>query len=79
MYSLPRYDEIDPTPLLTPFYLVFFGMMVADLGYGLVLFVGSLLAMKLLNLDEAQEKFAKFFMYLSIATTIARCNIWYCL
>lgn len=71
MYSLPRYDEIDPTPLLTPFYLVFFGMMVADLGYGLVLFVGSLLAMKLLNLDEAQEKFAKFFMYLSIATTIA--------
>ena len=71
MYSLPRYDEIDPTPLLTPFYLIFFGMMVADLGYGLVLFVGSLLAMKLLNLDEAQEKFAKFFMYLSIATTIA--------
>ena len=71
MYSLPRYDEIDPTPLLTPFYLVFFGMMVADLGYGLVLFVGSLLAMKLLNLDEAQEKFAKFFMYLSIATTVA--------
>ncbi|MDK0569939.1 V-type ATP synthase subunit I [Clostridium perfringens] len=71
MYSLPRYDEIDPTPLLTPFYLVFFGMMVADLGYGLVLFAGSLLAMKLLNLDEAQEKFAKFFMYLSIATTVA--------
>ncbi|MDK0979203.1 V-type ATP synthase subunit I [Clostridium perfringens] len=71
MYSLPRYDEIDPTPLLTPFYLIFFGMMVADLGYGLVLFAGSLLAMKLLNLDEAQEKFAKFFMYLSIATTVA--------
>lgn len=71
MYSLPRYDEIDPTPLLTPFYLIFFGMMVADLGYGLVLFIGSMLAMKLFNLDEAQEKFVKFFMYLSIATTIA--------
>lgn len=71
MYSLPRYNEIDPTPLLTPFYLVFFGMMVADLGYGLILFAGSLLAMKLLNLDESQEKFAKFFMYLSIATTVA--------
>lgn len=25
MYSTPRYDEIDPTPLLTPFYLIFFG------------------------------------------------------
>ena len=71
MYSLPRYDEIDPTPLLTPFYLVFFGMMVADLGYGIVLFIGSILAMKLFNLDEAQEKFVRFFMYLSIATTVA--------
>lgn len=71
MYSLPRYDEIDPTPLLTPFYLVFFGMMVADLGYGLVLFAGTVLAMKLFNLDEGQKKFATFFMYLSLSTAVA--------
>ncbi|MGG5462261.1 V-type ATP synthase subunit I [Clostridium sp. B9] len=71
MYSLPRYNEIDPTPLLTPFYLVFFGMMVADAGYGLVLFFASILAMKLFNLDEGQKKFANFFMYLSLATTVA--------
>ena len=32
MYALPKYDEIDPTPIVTPFYLVFFGMMVADMG-----------------------------------------------
>ena len=36
MYSLPAYNEIDPTPLLAPFYMFFFGMMVGDAGYGLV-------------------------------------------
>lgn len=71
MYSLPRYDEIDPTPLLTPFYLIFFGMMVADMGYGIVLFLGTLLALKFFNLDEGQKKFVNFFMYLSLATTVA--------
>ena len=26
MYAYPRYNEIDPTPLFTPFYILFFGM-----------------------------------------------------
>lgn len=46
MYSLAKYGD-DPTPLLTPFYLLFFGMMVADVGYRLVLFIGTFLALKL--------------------------------
>ncbi|MFT5871731.1 MAG: V/A-type H+-transporting ATPase subunit I [Clostridium sp.] len=71
MYSLPKYSEIDPTPLFTPFYLVFFGMIVADIGYGVIMFIASLLALKKFNLDEGQRKFAKFFFYLSIPTTIA--------
>lgn len=70
MYSLPHYSEIDPTPLLTPFYLLFFGMMVADAGYALVMFVGSMLALKLFNLDESKKKFVKFFLYLSIPTAL---------
>jgi len=37
MYALPRYNEIDPTPILSIFYWVFFGMMVADFAYGLIL------------------------------------------
>ncbi|WP_291632420.1 V-type ATP synthase subunit I [Clostridium sp.] len=71
MYSLPKYSEIDPTPLFTPFYLVFFGMIVADIGYGVLMFIASLLALKKFNLDEGQKKFANFFFYLSIPTTIA--------
>lgn len=65
MYSVPRYDEIDPTPLLTPFYLLFFGMMVADVGYGLIQLVATLAALKLFKFDEATKKFVKFFFYLS--------------
>lgn len=37
MYSPPSSDEIDPSPLLAPFFFFFFGMMLSDLGYGLVL------------------------------------------
>ncbi|GCD11808.1 V-type ATP synthase subunit I [Clostridium tagluense] len=70
MYSLPKYSEIDPTPLHTPFYMVFFGMMLADLGYGIVMFIACALALKMFNLDEGQKKFAKFFLFLSIPTAI---------
>ncbi|MGL5151509.1 MAG: V-type ATP synthase subunit I [Clostridium sp.] len=67
MYSLPKYNEIDPTPLLAPFYFLFFGMMVADIGYGLLLLIGSLIAIKKLNLDAGMKKNMQFFFYLSIA------------
>ena len=71
MYSLPKYSEIDPTPLLTPFYMVFFGMMLADIGYGIIMFIVAALALKKFNLDEGQKKFAKFFLLLSIPTAVA--------
>ncbi|MBU3108372.1 V-type ATP synthase subunit I [Clostridium gasigenes] len=68
MYSFPKYNELDPTPFLVPFYLIFFGMMVADVGYGLIVLIASTLALKVLNLDEDKRNFAKFFLFLSIPT-----------
>ena len=65
MYSTPRYDEIDPTPFVTPFYLLFFGMMVADIGYGLLQLIVTLFVLKTFKLDEEKRKFMKFFYYLS--------------
>lgn len=37
LYMLPRYDELDLTPYFAPFYMLFFGLCLGDMGYGLVL------------------------------------------
>lgn len=68
MYSYPKYNEIDPTPLLAPFYLIFFGMMVADAGYGLLVLIGSIVALKYFKLSDGMKDFARFFFYLSFPT-----------
>ncbi|UJF14954.1 V-type ATP synthase subunit I [Jeotgalibaca sp. MA1X17-3] len=68
MYSLPKYNEIDPTPFLTPFYLIFFGMMLADLGYGLLMWAATMVALKFFHLDKGMKKNMRFFNLLSYAT-----------
>ena len=70
MYSLPKYEEVDPTPWMTPFYLVFFGMMVADVGYGLLMLIGTILAQKLFVLPRGMKRFVKFFEILSVPSII---------
>ncbi|MGX6961527.1 V-type ATP synthase subunit I [Vagococcus xieshaowenii] len=70
MYSLPKYNEIDPTPWFVPFFLVFFGMMVADVGYGLLMLVGTTVALKKLTLPRGTSRFMAFFKILSIPTMI---------
>lgn len=70
MYSLPKYDEIDPTPWMAPFYMVFFGMMVADIGYGLLMLIAAFLARKLFTLPRGMKRFADFFFVLSFPTII---------
>ena len=70
MYALPRYNEIDPTAILSIFYWIFFGMMVADFAYGLILFILSGLALMIGKFDENKRKFLKFFFALSFSTMI---------
>ena len=41
MYSLPAYDGVDPNPLMAPFFVTFFGMMMADMAYGLIMILGG--------------------------------------
>ena len=67
MYAYPRYNEIDPTPLFTPFYILFFGMMGADVGYGLVLLIATMFVLKVVNLSSQMRKSIKFFFYLSFS------------
>ena len=70
MYSMPKYNEIDPTPFFAPFYFIFAGIMVGDFGYGLLVFLGTLFALKTFKLTDKKRRFIKFFNYLSISTMI---------
>lgn len=70
MYSLPRYNELDPTPLFTPFYAIFFGMMLGDVGYGLLMGILGGLTLAFVNLKESTANFVRFITYLSVPTVI---------
>ncbi len=67
LYSLPNYFEIDPTPILSIFYFVFFGFCLSDVGYGAVLALVSYLAMTKLSLGDSAKKFFKLLYYCGIA------------
>ena len=46
MYGMPVYSEFDPTPILAPFYLLFFAMCLGDAGYGIILLLFGLMLNK---------------------------------
>ncbi len=61
MYSLPAYGTFDPTFIMSFFYILFFAMMFADVGYGLLLVLGGFLAPRLLHMKP--EKAKPFYMF----------------
>jgi V/A-type H+-transporting ATPase subunit I len=46
MYSLPAYDGLDPNPLMAPFFILFYGIMMADMGYGLLMMLAGAIITK---------------------------------
>ena len=46
MYSLPAYGSVDPNPLMAPFFIFFYGFMMADMGYGILMMLASWIIMK---------------------------------
>ena len=70
MYGWPTYGEFDPTPILAPFYLLFFAMCMGDAGYGLVLILFGLLThYKKVNI-EMFEGLGPIITTLGVGTTI---------
>jgi V/A-type H+-transporting ATPase subunit I len=70
MYALPLPQEVDPTPVLTPFFLLFFGMMMADIGYGIVMLVASTFLLRYSNMEGEGRKILKLIQYCSVPTII---------
>ena len=68
MYSLPAYGTVDPNPLMTPFFIFFYGMMMADMGYGLLMTLGCWFVVKKRNLKGHAAYFMDLFKYCGIAT-----------
>ena len=68
MYSLPDYHGVDATPFFSIFYAIFFGLMLSDAGYGLVITIATGLILKKFDLEGLTYKMIKMFFYCGIAT-----------
>ncbi len=68
-YGLPRKHEIDPTTIMSFFYVFFFGMMLSDAGYGLLITVACFAALKIWpRMSESMHQTLKMFMFCGIST-----------
>lgn len=68
LYGVPKYHEIDPTPFLSIFFALFFGLCLTDAGYGLILFVAGLI---LMNKMKASRHFMQLFAISGLFTILA--------
>jgi V/A-type H+-transporting ATPase subunit I len=67
MYSYPQYGKFDPTFIMSIFYFIIFGIMFADVGYGLIVALGCLVAVKVLNLSDGLKRSLTMFGYCGIS------------
>ena len=70
MYSLPAYGSLDPNPLMAPFFILFYGLMMADMGYGLIMIIAALVAMKKIKPRRGSLSFCQLLLYGGISTFV---------
>jgi len=69
MYGYPKYNGIDPTPLFTPFFIVFFGFCITDAGYGIIISLLSYLLMRKIK-DNLLHRIVKILFYGGLSSII---------
>ena len=69
MFSVPNYKEKDPNTIMGIFYFLFFGLMVSDAGYGVVLSIASLLAIFVMHPKKSTERLLLLLFLGGISTT----------
>lgn len=68
MYSLPNSREIDPNSVMSPFFVMFFGLMLSDGGYGVILAIIAGFVLWKFKLEDGTRKFMKLIFYCGIST-----------
>ncbi len=70
-YGLPGKGDIDPTDIMAIFYYVFFGLMLSDAGYGILMVLGcGFILWKFRNMNPGTKKFINMFFWCGVSTTI---------
>lgn len=68
LYSLPSSSNIDPTAIMAPFYILFFGMMLGDAGYGAIISIACLYILKKFKVEGNTQKMINMFFYCGLST-----------
>jgi V/A-type H+-transporting ATPase subunit I len=71
MYGLPEYGQVDPTPWLAPFFLLFFSLCLTDAAYGAVLAVAAFLLLRRGGLTGGSRSLVKLLFYGGLATILS--------
>ena len=70
MYSLPAYDSVDPNPLMAPFFILFYGIMMADMGYGLLMMLAGIIVKKKAKPTGGMRNFFELMLLCGISTFV---------
>ncbi|NLL21407.1 MAG: V-type ATP synthase subunit I [Firmicutes bacterium] len=70
LYSTPSRRDIDPTPLIAPFFFIFFGICLTDAGYGVILSLLALFIMRKLKLGGMGKQLIKLLFLGGISSFI---------
>ena len=68
MFSPPGKNDVDPTSAMAFFFYLFFGMMLSDAGYGLLITLATLFVLKKFNLEQSMRRSMQMFFYSGIST-----------
>ena len=71
MYSPPAYGTFDPTRIMMVFFFIIFGMMLADVIYGLMIILGCLFIAKKANVSRGVKDMCRMFAVCGVS-----CVIW---